>query len=108
MWRKTSRQAPRREQHPDPIIEAQLQRILAMQAGVGRLTDLTGQYRKEIGNLHYTAQEETSTKRIAMYLEEAATLHTRILETEESISQTSKQIAELTAELSETELSYLQ
>lgn len=107
MFRRRTPRAPR-EPHPDPIIEAQLQRILAMQAGVGRLTDLTGQYAREIRHLHDAAEDETSTKRIEAYLKEAEALHHRILETEESISRTSKQIAELTAELSATELSYLQ
>jgi hypothetical protein len=101
-------QAPRREPHPDPIIEAQLQRILVMQASSARLADLTGQYRREIAHLHDAAQDETSTKRIEAYLGEAKALHGRILETEASIIATSAEITELTAQLSETELAYLQ
>ena len=45
---------------------------------------------------------------IAAYLEEAAVLHDRILQTESRIAGTSAEIAELTARLSETELAYLQ
>jgi hypothetical protein len=101
-------QAPPREPHPDPIIEAQLQRILVMQASIARRADLTRQYQREIARLHDAAEDETSTKRIEAYLAEAKALHGRVLETETSIVAASAEIAELIGQLSATELAYLQ
>jgi predicted nucleic acid-binding Zn-ribbon protein len=105
-WGRRSRRRVR-VPHPDPARELELQRILDLRVSITRREDLIGQYRKEIGDLHYTVRDETNVKRIEVYLREAATLHDRITETETSITVTHEEIAALQAKIPSDDLAYL-
>lgn len=104
-WRKS--RPPARQPHPNPGTELELQRILDLRASVGRRADLVKQYRKEIGEMHATARGENSPKRMEMYLKETEVLHQRIMEVELTITTTHKEIAALTAKMSDDDLAFL-
>jgi chromosome segregation ATPase len=109
MFRRNRAPEPRRP-HPDPRTETRLQRIIALRESAARKSTLISQYATEIGNLSSVYRSEV----VNGYISNAAKLESRLkdlqaeirqLETE--IDDTHENIAERTAELSETDLSYL-
>lgn len=101
--------APRRP-HPDPRTETRLQRIIALRESADRKSTLIGQYTTEIGKLSNAYRSET----VNSYHSNAAKLESRLKDLQAEIRQLETEIdgihediARRTAELSETDLSYL-
>jgi hypothetical protein len=108
-WRRppAPRPVPPRTPHPDPGRELQLQRILGLQAAIGRQEELIAAYREQIGELNETACEESSAKRAELYFQQAGILHERITETEKAIRADQAEIAVLQAEIPADDLAFL-
>jgi predicted nucleic acid-binding Zn-ribbon protein len=101
------RRPPARRPHPDPARELELRRILDLQDGITRRARLIAQYRQAIADLYDTAQDETSIKRIEIYLGEITVLHQRIADAEAEIAGVHEQIAALQEKIPPDDLAYL-
>lgn len=104
------RASPPREPHPEPRMEARLQRIVALRESAARKEALSRQYAAEIGNLSAAYRNEARSGNLGR----AAALETRLKDLQQEtrhlegeIGTIHDQIAERTAELSDTDLSYL-
>jgi len=104
MWRK---RASARRPHPDPARELELQRILDLRASIARRAELIAQYRREIKHLHAEARADGSTKRIEIFLKEAAVLDRRIADTEDAIGRTGEEITKLQEKIPADDLAFL-
>jgi septal ring factor EnvC (AmiA/AmiB activator) len=101
---------PLRTPHPDPQVEAGLQRIISLREAAGRQGDLarqyageiavlSGQYRKQLSH-GYQWKAKSLERRIKSLQHDIRTL-------EEEISRINDEVIKYTAELDDTDLSYL-
>ena len=101
---------PLRTPHPDPWIEARLQRIISLREAAGRQGDLARQYAGEIAELSAEYRRKVSSvwSWPAENLEgRIKSLQGDIRALEEEISRINDEVIKHTAELDDTDLSYL-
>jgi predicted nucleic acid-binding Zn-ribbon protein len=104
------RHAPPRQPHPDPRMEARLQRIVALRESAARKGDLSRQYAGEIGKLSkgYRNRAFNGYPASAGDLERRLNaLQGELRQVEAEIGRIHDEIAARTAELSDTDLAYL-
>jgi hypothetical protein len=109
MFRRNRTPEPRRP-HPDPRTETRLQRIIALRESAARKTGLISQYATEIGNLSGAYRHQASIgqqSRAAAMERRLKDLQADIRQLEIEIDGIHADIAVITGELSETDLSYL-
>jgi len=101
---------PPRQPHPDPRMESRLQRIIALRESAARKEDLSRQYAEEIGRLSaaYRKQARLGWGARAGDMEKRLKdLQSDTRQLEDEFGRVHDDIAERTAELSDTDLSYL-
>lgn len=100
----------RRQPHPDPRIEVQLQRIIALRESAARKAALSVQYASEIEKVSANYRYVTSNgylTRVPDIKTQLRDLQTELRQVEEEITAVHASISGLLMSLSDTDLSYL-
>ena len=97
----------KREPHPDPAIELQLQEILDLRDSIDRREALIEQYREEIADLHKDARYDNNTERMKIFYGRADQLDEKIRALEGEIEPVHERIRELQSKISPDDLAFL-
>lgn len=101
----------RRQPHPDPRVEVQLQRIIALRESASRKAALSVQYASEIekvsANYRYITKEGYPA-RVPAVKTQLRDLQTELRQVEEEITAVHATISGLLMSLSDTDLAYLE
>lgn len=101
---------PLRQPHPDPRMESRLQRIIALRESAARKEGLSRQYAEEIGRLSSEYRHLAGDgwgSRAGDMEKRLKALQSDTRQLEDEIGRVHDEIAERTAELSDTDLAYL-
>jgi len=97
----------KRDPHPDPAIELQLQEILDLRASIDRRETLIEQYREQIADLDKDARYNNNTELIKIFYERADQLDGKIRALEGEIEPVHERIRELQGKISPDDLAFL-
>ena len=97
----------KREPHPDPGIELQLQEILDLRTSIDRREALIEQYREAIADLHKDARYDDNIERDKLFYERADQLDEKIRALEGEIQPVHERIRELQGKISPDDLAFL-
>ena len=108
-WRLRSRTEKSRQPHPDPVVEAQLQRILSLRKLVALKEELAARDYREIRQLRRKFRKRIIIDSDAAQacLKQADALKQEVQVLADEIARAHDEIAALARELNETDLAWL-
>jgi hypothetical protein len=105
--RRKSRGAPARQAHPDPLAEAELQRIISLQKAICRKEEQLGKDQDDIDHLRRAVRKNPGSDYTRRRHYQIADLQKEMAGLEKEITSLHDQIAERLGALNENDASYL-
>lgn len=107
MFRSKAPTPARRRPHPDPRVEAQLQRVLSLQQVVARGNTLLDQYHADVAGLQARIGKRPASDGASGWRRQVRHLNSEIARLNEEVRDTHDQVDALMQQLSDDELLWL-